>query len=55
MSRTQQALAWLAEHPEATPYQAAQQFRLSPSVVYRAIAAARAVDRCPCCGQALRR
>lgn len=53
MSRTQQALAWLRDNPQATPYQAAKRFDLATSVLYRAIKAD-SKERCPCCGQLLR-
>jgi hypothetical protein len=53
MSRTQQALLYLKEHTDATPYAAAVKYGLDPSAVYRAIRRA-AQNRCPCCGQTIR-
>lgn len=49
-SRTDIALAYLAEHPDATPYAAAKFAGIEPSVIYRAMAA-RSRPRCPHCGQ----
>ncbi len=54
---TQQALQWLRDNPGATPYAAAKQFNLSPSTVTRALKVLEktAADRCPCCGQLIRK
>lgn len=54
LSRTQQALLYLKEHKDATPYAAAVHFDLDPSAVYRALKRA-AQNRCPCCGQTTKR
>lgn len=53
-SRTDIALAYLAEHPDATPYAAAKFAGIEPSVIYRAMAA-RSRPRCPCCGQLIKK
>lgn len=54
MSRTAQALAWIAEDPKhRTAYAAAQRFKLDNSVVYRALerSAGRVMAKCcPTCG-----
>lgn len=61
-SRTQQALAWLngaTKKNPRTPYAAAARFKLSTSVVYRALRAqkkklSRRRRVCPTCGSPLR-
>jgi hypothetical protein len=57
--RLRHALAYLKEHPEATPYAAAQRYGINPRSLYPAIrrqqkqAMKAAQPVCPCCGQAL--
>jgi hypothetical protein len=57
ISRTQQALAWLDENPEASAYAAAKKFNLSESAISRALKRKRdpTIERCPTCGQVIRR
>lgn len=50
MSRTAQALAWLAANPDRTRYAAAKEFGLSPSAVHAAWLRKHGT-RCPTCGQ----
>ena len=50
--RTPKALAWLDAHPSMPAAEAARQFGLHPSTVSHACKA-RAVPRCPTCGQTL--
>jgi len=57
MSKTQQALQWLRENPTETRYAAAIKFGLSQSTVWRAVENEKktASERCPCCGQVIRK
>ena len=52
MSKTQSALDLLAKNPKMTPCAAARAQKLSPSVLYRALAA-RNKARCPTCGHVI--
>ena len=42
MSRTRDALAYLEEHPECSPYATAIQFGIAPPTLYKALAVRRA-------------
>lgn len=57
LSKTQQALEWLRQNPDKTPYAAAKLFDLSASTVTRAFNREKetADQRCPCCGQLVRK
>jgi hypothetical protein len=52
MSRTAQALAWLAANPGRTPYAAAKQFGIGPTAVYAALRRKKPA-KCPTCGRAI--
>jgi hypothetical protein len=54
MSKTKDALAWLAADSGRTRLQAARQWKLSPSVIYRAVAAM-GRDRCSQRGQTIKK
>ena len=45
-SKTQQALQWLEQNPEATPYRAAKMFHIASSAIYAALNR----PRCSHCG-----
>lgn len=53
MSKTQQALDWLAANPERTPYAAAKLFDLAQSTLSRALKTRAGRATCPTCGQLL--
>lgn len=54
-SKTQQALDWLSVNPGHSAYEAAAQFGLTPTAVYRAQARKKGKVICPCCGQVVRK
>lgn len=56
-SKISKALAYLKANPSATPYQAAQHAKMTPTSLYARLKkdAARKSLTCPCCGQSLPR
>jgi hypothetical protein len=56
MSLTQDAIKWLKDNPEQTPYAAAKKFGIATSTLYKALKQLEATkeNRCPCCGQLIR-
>ena len=52
VSRTAQALAWLAANPGRTAYAAAKQFGIGAPAVYAAVRRTKP-PRCPTCGHVI--
>ncbi|WP_153148041.1 hypothetical protein [Dechloromonas sp. H13] len=53
MSKTQDALAFLAEHQDDSVYAVAKRFGLAPTTLYTALAREKVKaqkEPCPCCG-----
>lgn len=57
MSKTQDALKWLIANPDKSVYAAAKEFGVASSTLYKAIKVRDETkgQRCPCCGQLIRK
>ncbi len=50
-----QAINWLAENPDKSPYDACHAFLIAPQAIYKEINRRRRGHICPCCGENVRK